>query len=257
MSRPPQVINASQGVGVSGSCDASIAEAVERYRNPAVVQKTITDQNKSEYYDMIDSNNSLANDALTVESAYFISKYGKSIYKNLLRLRELYITPPTGHVQFDITNYSKAIENIHVLNQVTTIDKPLYNILDEYLPEYDSNSIYREVEYRNDEYVKLSNFNYYVNIFYYCLFIILILLLFSSEKLFLQERYMIYLFLAILPILYPWIFMLFRKIFLYIYPSLQFNGPTNAFVDTNTSTIAMFSNNVNNSYKKNEDTTTV
>jgi len=242
----------SKGIGATSAseCDASMAEVLDRYRTPGGAKEEIIKESKNNYYNAIDDTNSLANNTLSVEASYFISKYGKDIYKKLLEIRKEYLTPPANTTYYDTTDYNKALESIHVLNQVTTIDTPLYNVLDKYLPEYDSNTIYREIEYRDNEYAKLSMFNYYINVLYYILFVFLILLLFSSNKLFLGERFMIYIFLAILPILYPWIFMLFRKIFLYIYPSLQYNGPVNAFVDTNTSIITKFSDNVPD-YKKN------
>lgn len=250
-----QINDASKGIGVTPGCEASVQAALTPYKNPKTAQDTIVSQHKSEYYNQIDQNNELANNALSAEAAYFISKYGKEIYKTLLQERARYITPPEDTTSYDIQGYSRALESINILNQVITIDTPLYNVLDKYLPDHDSNTIYREIEYRDNEYAKLSALNYYLNIFYYCLFIILILVLFSSDKLFLRDRFVVYLGLAILPILYPWIFMLFRRIFIFIYPS--YNGPVNAFVDTTTGTTTMFSNNVSNSYKKNEGTTTV
>jgi hypothetical protein len=240
------------------NCDAIVETALAPYNNAATAQKKIISDYRNQYYKSIEAKNSLPNEDLSLESAYFITKYGKYIYSQLLDERTLYITPPTPtDTTFDMQSYGKALESIHVLNQVNTIDSPLYNVLDTYLHEYDSNTIYREVEYRTTEYAKLSAINYYINILYYCLFVILILVLFSSNRLFLSERFMAYIFLAILPILYPWVFMLFRRIFMYIYPSLQYNGPVNAFVDTTKSTKTMFSNNVSNSYKKDEPTTTI
>jgi len=250
-----QINDVSKGIGATPGCEASVQAALAPYKNPKTAQDAIVAERRSEYYDQIDQNNELANNALSVEAAYFISKYGKEIYKTLLLERARYITPPEDNTSYDIQGYSRALESINVLNQVITIDTPLYNVLDKYLPDHDSNTIYREIEYRDNEYTKLSILNYYLNIFYYCLFIVLILVLFSSDKLFLRDRFVAYLFLAILPILYPWVFMLFRRIFIFIYPS--YNGPVNAFVDTTTGTTTMFSNNVSNSYKKKEGTTTV
>jgi len=239
----------SKGVGATSACDASMAEALSRYSTPDGAKAEIVKETRNKYYNAIDDTDALANTTLSVEASYFISKYGKDIYRQLLDIRKDYLQPPDVK-HYDFTDYNKAVESIHVLNQVTTIDTPLYNVLDKYLPEYDSNTIYREIEYRDNEYDKLSRFNYYINVLYYIAFVVLIVLLFTSNKLFLGERFMIYIFLAILPILYPWIFMLFRKIFLYIYPSLQYNGPVNAFVDTNTSIVTKFSDNVPD-YKKN------
>lgn len=250
-----EINDVSKGTGATPGCDASVAAALAPYKNPKTAQETIIAEHKNEYYNHIDQNNELANNALSIEAAYFISKYGSGIYKTLLQERALYITPPENSAAYDTQGYSRALESINVLNQVITIDTPLYNVLDKYLPAHDSNTLYREIEYRDNEYAKLSMLNYYLNIFYYCLFIVLILLLFSSDKLFLRDRFVVYLGLAILPILYPWIFMLFRRIFIFIYPS--YNGPVNAFVDTNTGTTTMFSNNVSNSYKKKEDTTAI
>jgi hypothetical protein len=209
------------------------------------------------YSNSVAANNGSSVKILQDESDYFMSKYGTTIYNKLLDIRHEYIAPPAKGKDFDLEGYFKSLENISALNQVETIDKPIMDVLDAYLPEYDANTLYREIEYRDAEYIKLSYINYYLNILYYCAFVVLMLLLFSSGNLFLQDRFLIYIFLGLLPILYPWVFMLFRRLFNYIYPSLRYNGPVNAFVDTNTNITTMFSNNASNSFKKNEPTTTV
>ena len=252
----PLLVNAMNGVGPS--CDASMASVSAQFSDPTKNSKMAIQQYKSNYYKMIEDNNASSSNTLTKESSYFIAKYGSNIYNQLLEYRLRYLNPTTTQSDgFDLTGYFQVLESISALNQVLTIDKPMLNILDTYLPEYDANTLYREIEYRDVEYAKLSKINYYVNILYYCAFVVLILLLFSSGNLLLRERFVLYIFLGLLPILYPWAFMLSRRIFNYIYPSFQYNGPVNAFVDTNTNITTMFSNNVSNSFKKNEEATTI
>ena len=249
---------AKNGVGVSDICAKEVEDAINIYKNPVNNQQVI-DEYMNEYYNLVESKNAFPNNKMISESNYFITKYGKEIYDQLLTERDAFLKPSnrTGDINYNEEDYSKALENIHVLNQVKTIDKPILDVIDKYIPEYDSNTIYREIEYRNTEYERLHKINYYLNILYYCLFVILILVLFTSNNLFIRERFVVYIFLGLLPFLYPWVFRLLRKIYNYFNPPSQYSGPKNAFIDTSISQTAMFSNNASNSYKTKLNTTTV
>ena len=242
--------------GVSEQCQKEIPAIIDIITNPK--DKTLTDQYMNEYYNLVQTKNEYPNEIHITEQQYFVQKYDAMIYDELLQERNKMLKQSNrAPDEYNEEEYSKALENIHVLNQVQTIDKPILDVIDKYIPEYDSNTIYREVEYRNKEYEKLYNINYYLNIFYYCGFVLLIILLITSGNLFIRERFVVYIFLGILPFLYPWVFRIFRKLYNYFIPPSQYSGPKNAFVDTNISQTAMFSNNASNSYKTKLNTTTV
>jgi hypothetical protein len=98
------------------------------------------------------------------------------------------------------------------------------------------NTIVRKIDYRDIEYNKLKSINSIINIVYYILLILLFVLLFSENNLLLKERFLFYLFLILLPYLYPWIYILIKKIWTSLFPDTLTEGPKNAFlnnIDTN------------------------
>ena len=220
----------------------------------------LIDQYMNAYYNFVESENAVDERMMKIEANYFLTKYGADIYNQLLAVRKDYLTVSERssiNIEFSEEDYSKALENIHVLNQVLTVDKPIMNVIDKYIPEYDSNTIYREIEYRDIEYERLYNINYYLNMLYYVMYIVLIILVITSERFNFDKDMVIYISLAILPFVYPWVFLLFRRIYNYFNPPSEYSGPKNAFIDTKIAQTAMFSNNVSNSYKNKVQTTTI
>ena len=192
---------------------------------------------------------------LSEESEYFIRKYGARIYKKLLDQRYRYIEDTTNEYdEFSENTYSMILETINDIYKSKTIDADAFGYLNTYLPSFDANSSYRKIDYTNEESALLSRVNYYINILYYIVFSILILLLASSNRLYFRERFVIYIFLAILPYLFPWMFIITKKLWRYLFPIVDYGGAN--VVDTNTNTLTMFSNNVSNSFKKGENTST-
>ena len=92
---------------------------------------------------------------------------------------------------------------------------------------------------------------------YYIMYVVLIVLVVTSDRFYFDKDMTIYVSLAILPFVYPWLFLLFRRIYNYVNPPSEYSGPKNAFIDTNIAQTAMFSNNVSNSYKNKVHTTTI
>ena len=97
----------------------------------------------------------------------------------------------------------------------------------------DSQTNFRKTEYRSDEHNKLKSINRTINIIYYSCIILLFMLLFTDNNLYLKDRFIFYIFLIILPYLYPWIFMYTIKLKSLIMPSITYTGPKNAFIDIN------------------------
>jgi hypothetical protein len=179
---------------------------------------------------------------LSDEKAYFTSKYGEDVYNELTATRQTFLKNDVVDPDSNFDNkYSQILENIHILNNNSNMEN-IKHYLNTYLPSYDANPIYKHIEYTNEEFIFLQKVNFYINIAYYICFIILILLLISSNNLYLRERFVLYIFLAILPVLYPWFYILFRNIWRRIFPVVDYGGPKQ--IDTTTNTITMYSNNV-------------
>jgi len=123
-------------------------------------------------------------------------------------------------------------------NTVTENDIKNYIYLNEYKKKYgfypvDKSEInITQSEYKLLQHQQLKYINFFINIVYYSLLILLFLLLFSSNNLYLKERAILYIFLIILPFLYPWIFMGLMQIKNMLFSNKPL-GPSNAFVDIN------------------------
>lgn len=80
--------------------------------------------------------------------------------------------------------------------------------------EINNDELYiRKIQYREKEQNRLHFFNKLINIIYYILFISILLVLYTSNKLFIYSNFHIYLFLFLLPILiYPFIYNIIIKI---------------------------------------------
>jgi len=101
----------------------------------------------------------------------------------------------------------------------------------------DPKTTYRKIEYRSAEQETLSTLNQYVTFTYYVAFGVLIMLLATSGNLFLQERFLAYLFLLMLPVIYPFIFSwTYRTVSAWMTPDPT-HGPKNAFLDSKPSTM--------------------
>ena len=98
----------------------------------------------------------------------------------------------------DIENYISLIEYKKKYGYYPT-DTSLINLTDS--------------RYKNVKHDQLKVINNIINIIYYSLLLLLFLLLYSSNNLYIQDRAVLYIFLIILPYLYPWIFMGIKKIF--------------------------------------------
>lgn len=128
-----------------------------------------------------------------------------------------------NEVKSSISNY----ENSPLLYAGPLISDLLTN----YLPINNANTTYEKVIYRDIEYTNLKNVNIIINIIYYCIVVLLFLLLFSDNNLYLGERFPLYIFLILLPFLYPWVYKFAGLIWESIFPKILYTGPKNAFID--------------------------
>ena len=111
-----------------------------------------------------------------------------------------------------------------------SLDSSLNNLFS-YLKTQNVNPdvLYEKVNYREIEHEKIFNINNALDILYYSFYFsfLLIMICMGNVK---REHFLIYLFVGLIPIIYPFLFK-FGKIFIeYLSPPLH--GPKNAFVDS-------------------------
>jgi hypothetical protein len=111
-----------------------------------------------------------------------------------------------------------------------TLDSSLNNLFD-YLKNQNVNPdvLYEKVNYRDIEHQKIFNLNKALDILFYSFYFsfLLIMICMGNVK---REHFLIYLFVGLIPIIYPFLFK-FGKIFIG-YLSPPFHGPKNAFIDS-------------------------
>ena len=201
------------------------------------------------YKDVVENANSISEKILTDEREYFTKKYSENVYDYLLRERtKLFTLQNTilSQINLDSTSTTGSIminDNSYNINDLTTnilnnnnntknqIMIDIYNKFKEYLPDTDPDLINRKIQYRNTEHDKLKWINSMLNIIYYSLLITLFILLYSAYNLYFKERFLLYLFLILAPILYPFIYSLIKKIFNIFSENNPIHGPKNAFLD--------------------------
>jgi hypothetical protein len=132
--------------------------------------------------------------------------------------------------QYNKDNVKKIITFLNDNPLIKTGDE-MTDLLTNYLPINNAQTTYEKVEYRDEEHHKLKSINRIINIIYYCGVVLLLLLLYTENNLLIGERYPLYIFLILLPYLYPWIYKFTGKLWGFIVPSFDYTGPKNAFID--------------------------
>jgi len=137
-------------------------------------------------------------------------------------------------VNTSVDDYQTQVKNtINILNNTPLLNAQpkISELLTNYLPVNNAQTKYEKVVYRDEEHAKLKNVNRIINIIYYCGVVLLLLLLFTSDNLYLKERFPLYIFLFLLPYLYPWLYKFAGMIWGFIFPMIDYTGPKNAFID--------------------------
>jgi hypothetical protein len=205
------------------------------YARPPNVQKLNTDDLFTLYKNDVEFTNSFREQVLQDEKNYFEKKYSKTVYKYLLDKRSEYNKDNDTLVKTDanlcptITNKKDVSGNMP--NNYVEHIKLVYDKLTQFYPQVQSDTTYRKIEYRDEEHKLLMTVNSFINIIYYVLLFIMAILLASSNRLLIKERFLVYLLLIILPFLYPYIFHFCKKIFNSLFISKPNHGPKNAFVE--------------------------
>lgn len=221
------------------------------------------------YKNNIEFSNSVREQLIQDEEEYFVTKYGSIVYEYLLRQRALYNQemsdantqsscssvsgtsngPNTG-VDGD-NNYPDTTPGSGTTSssafgtydsEGNFIDSPslcndtglsFYNRFSKYLSIPQSDVINRKIDYRETEHEFLMKINSLLNWIYYSLFALMIILLIGGKNVEIQSRAPIYIFLALLPLLYPYFFKILFSIYNYFTITPNIHGPKNAFLDIN------------------------
>ncbi len=209
----------------------------------------------SDYKNDIESANSIYSKILTDERDYFTKKYSEKVYDYLLSQRQIIYDiknqilstidfnnidntsmSTTGQITINGQTYSidDLVKNVLNSNNDTKNQtmSDLYDKFSKYLPSSDSELLYRKIQYRDMEHDNLKWINHILNFVYYSLLIVLFIILYSADNLFFKERFLLYIFLILAPMIFPFIYDLIKKIFNLFTPIPGIHGPKNAFLDT-------------------------
>ena len=106
------------------------------------------------------------------------------------------------------------------------------NLLFNYLKRQniDPNIIYEKIRYREKEHEKLYKINNTLNILFYCFYVAFLIIIVCTGNT-QREQFLIYLFVGLIPIVYPYLF----KLAVYVVNtfSSDSHGPKNAFININ------------------------
>ena len=106
------------------------------------------------------------------------------------------------------------------------------NLLFNYLKKINVNPdvVFEKINYREKEHEKLYKINNLLNILFYCFYLAFIIIMICTGNT-QREKFLIYLFVGLIPIIYPYLFKLAAYIVNYLSSDSQ--GPKNAFININ------------------------
>lgn len=198
------------------------------------------------YQNNVEFVNSFAEQALEDERNYFVKKYSVKAYNALLSQREVYFAQrkEAERKQNQTTGRNNQSGRNNGMNNKRCkpgVDRSVITQLKKNMSMWmtgtDPKTTYRKIEYRSAEQETLSTLNQYVTVTYYVAFGVLLLLLGTSGNLQFQERFLFYLLLLLLPVLYPFVFSwIYHAVASWTKPDPT-HGPKNAFLDTKPSTM--------------------
>ena len=206
------------------------------YFSPPIIKKVGTEDLFILYKNDVEFSNSFREQVLQDERNYFEKKYSKAVYRYLLDKRTKFNDANDATYKLDLSScptcaYSNTYSDISQNDKCDSTFKTLYDKLTQYYPYVSSDTTYRKIEYRGTEHDFLMTINTFINIIYYVLLFVMVILLASSNRLLIKERFLVYLLLILLPFLYPYIYSFCKKIFNSLFISKPIHGPKNAFVE--------------------------
>lgn len=208
--------------GVLGATTFSLSD-YEAYRNDIEFVNLFTQQ------------------VLVDEKNYFEKKYGPKIYQFLLTQRQAF-REQQAKMKEEATckTYINALGKLQEKcdqkaappkDDSTGVSGRFMKYLLSQSPIENPDTTFRKIEYRNEAHEWLSTLNLWMTILYFILLLLMIILLAVSNKLFLRDRFMLYVFLVVLPFAFPYLFKFLVFLYEYMFPDSPSRGPKSAFVD--------------------------
>ncbi len=196
------------------------------------------------YRNDIEFVNSFTDQVLIDEAQYFKNKYSAKVYEYLLDRRREYTSQEK--IQSTTALCGDAKSQCATVDPVLTEEekaekekcKESQDFLSFLLNQTQSKkprpeTIYKKIEYRNESHEFLITMNSFLSLLYFAILAFVILLLAATNRLLLSERFLLYLFLFLLPFLFPYFFEGAKYIYQSTIQSTPDHGPKDAFLETN------------------------
>ena len=194
------------------------------------------------YRNDIEFVNSFNEQVLVDEANYFTKKYGSRVYDYLKEQREKYRAKNA-----EIVKAAGCKNNCPIDPSLCTdvsgnntgsgggkqgVDKTgIISYLQQQLNLQNPDTIYKKIEYRDEAHELLSSLNSLLTVLYFSIFAILMVILIVTQKVMVKDRFMIYLFLFVLPFIFPYLYEFMKYLFFMVFPTQHSSGPKNAFLE--------------------------
>jgi len=251
---PDQMNELMNKISANIPTDCAAYEDIQKKSNEKTPLWGSTEFNISDYEayrNDIEFVNSFADQVILDESKYFVNKYSQKVYDYLLQQRVSYtskmrtqqVTALCG--SSTSTTGSNTLANCpNVCNSVEQIEKNKECADSQTFLSYLTNQLsssairpettYKKIEYRNEAHELLDSINYWMTVLYFILLLVMLILLLTSNRLNLRSRFPLYLFLLVLPIIFPYLFEGLKYIYKYLFTEINTptRGPQDAFIES-------------------------
>jgi len=190
------------------------------------------------YRNDIEFVNSFSEQVLADEATYFTAKYGRVVYDFLLAQRNEYILESNRatNVKLCLSCPKDASGSTVDASNCTNTngqdkENEMFNFLEKYSPLQNADTTFKKIEYRDESHQFISKINNLLTKIYFCILFVMFVLLAMSKRLFLKERAVTYIFLIVLPFIFPYLFEMLKKVYKYYFPGSPSYGPKNAFLE--------------------------
>jgi len=207
------------------------------------------------YRNDIEFTNAFMEQVLIDEKQYLENKYGIKVYKYLLDRRKEYIEKQKILLKARlcvVEDSDKLDENGNPIPgsgtgkgstcPPNTCNNPEHNKFGEnfnflqYLLNKTNSTFttpettYKKIEYRNEAHELLVTINKVMTLLYFALLVFMIGLLVVTNRLEIKQRFPLYLFLFVLPFVFPYLFQGLKYLYEMVFPPNPTQGPKNAFL---------------------------
>jgi len=200
------------------------------------------------YRNDIEFTNSFIQQVLLDEENYFLTKYSRAVYDYLLEQRVNYREQSKVDSKTNLCGASGSGTGTGSKVPPNTCNNPDHKELNDTLEEKNkflqyllnkTNALnprpevtYKKIEYRNESHEYIERMNTIITVGYFVLLVVLLLLLLLTNRLQLSQRFPLYLFLLLLPFVFPYLFEGLYALYKWFFLKASTSGPKNAFLET-------------------------